>query len=190
MLLPYLIVKVHVAGDMRGFFSQVSCPWVYWTTFANPYSRGKRTDSPQELRTSVKFCFSNWQCAGLLFRSFFCFLDVILSNSSLCQCDLFLFASYTMQLPLPYLKVGYLTAPPANNAIAPHKDWERSRFILNHEGLQQVIRTMFILFFLLHACPWHNLFAVSSYWCLFYLLSSRCLIVPLFLNIWCLGQAK
>jgi hypothetical protein len=50
---------------------------------------------------------------------------------------LFLFASYTMQLPLPYLKVGYLTAPPANNAIAPHKDWERSQFILNHEGLQQ-----------------------------------------------------
>lgn len=40
-------------------------------------------------------------------------------------------------LPLPYLKVGYLTAPPANNAIAPHKDWERSHFILNHEGLQQ-----------------------------------------------------
>nr|CAB3494184.1 unnamed protein product [Digitaria exilis] len=40
-------------------------------------------------------------------------------------------------LPLPYLKVGYLTAPPANNAIAPHKDWERSQFILNHEELQQ-----------------------------------------------------
>nr|CAD1844495.1 unnamed protein product [Ananas comosus var. bracteatus] len=41
-------------------------------------------------------------------------------------------------LPLPYLKVGYLTAPPANNTIAPHKDWERSQFVLNHEGLQQV----------------------------------------------------
>ncbi|KAK3153062.1 hypothetical protein QOZ80_2BG0167160 [Eleusine coracana subsp. coracana] len=40
-------------------------------------------------------------------------------------------------LPLPYLKVGYLTAPPANNALAPHKDWVRSQFILNHEGLQQ-----------------------------------------------------
>ncbi|KAG8084127.1 hypothetical protein GUJ93_ZPchr0010g8004 [Zizania palustris] len=40
-------------------------------------------------------------------------------------------------LPLPYLKVGYLTAPPENNAIAPHKDWERSQFLLNHEGLQQ-----------------------------------------------------
>ncbi|KAH7686899.1 TPR-like protein [Dioscorea alata] len=41
-------------------------------------------------------------------------------------------------LPLPYLKVGYLTAPPARNPIAPHTDWERSHFILNHEGLQQV----------------------------------------------------
>ncbi|KAM0864103.1 hypothetical protein ACQ4PT_044142 [Festuca glaucescens] len=41
-------------------------------------------------------------------------------------------------LPLPYLKVGYLTAPPANNAIAPHSDWERSQFVLNHEGLRQV----------------------------------------------------
>lgn len=42
-----------------------------------------------------------------------------------------------LMLPLPYLKVGYLTAPPANNAIAPHTDWERSQFVLNHEGLQK-----------------------------------------------------
>ncbi|XP_006662515.1 protein HLB1-like [Oryza brachyantha] len=40
-------------------------------------------------------------------------------------------------LPLPYLKVGYLTAPPEDTAIAPHKDWERSQFVLNHEGLEQ-----------------------------------------------------
>ncbi|KQK24025.1 protein HLB1 [Brachypodium distachyon] len=40
-------------------------------------------------------------------------------------------------LPLPYLKVGYLTAPPADDPIAPHKHWERSQFILNHEELQQ-----------------------------------------------------
>jgi hypothetical protein len=48
-----------------------------------------------------------------------------------------------VQLPLPYLKVGYLTAPPANNAIAPHTDWERSQFVLNHEGLQQVYPCIF-----------------------------------------------
>nr|BAJ84947.1 predicted protein [Hordeum vulgare subsp. vulgare] len=41
-------------------------------------------------------------------------------------------------LPLPYLKVGYLTAPPADDPIAPHKHWERSQFILNHAELQQV----------------------------------------------------
>uniref|UniRef100_A0A0D9XLL2 PH domain-containing protein n=1 Tax=Leersia perrieri TaxID=77586 RepID=A0A0D9XLL2_9ORYZ len=41
-------------------------------------------------------------------------------------------------LPLPYLKVGYLTAPPENKAIAPHKEWERAQFVLNHEGLEQV----------------------------------------------------
>ncbi|KAM7525935.1 hypothetical protein LguiA_015837 [Lonicera macranthoides] len=41
-------------------------------------------------------------------------------------------------LPLPYLKVGYLTAPPAGNTIAPHSDWKRSQFVLNHEGLQQI----------------------------------------------------
>ncbi|CAL1386614.1 unnamed protein product [Linum trigynum] len=40
-------------------------------------------------------------------------------------------------LPLPYLKVGYLTAPPAGRPIAPHSDWKRSQFVLNHEGLQQ-----------------------------------------------------
>jgi len=87
-------------------------------------------------------------CAGLLFNTFFCSLDVLLSNSSLFQCSSVLIASYTMQLPLPYLKVGYLTAPPANNAIAPHKDWERSQFILNHEGLQQVFCQLLI--FILH----------------------------------------
>ncbi|KAJ8764886.1 hypothetical protein K2173_010351 [Erythroxylum novogranatense] len=41
-------------------------------------------------------------------------------------------------LPLPYLKVGYLTGPPAGKPIAPHNDWKRSQFVLNHEGLQQV----------------------------------------------------
>ncbi|CAN1254728.1 Protein HLB1 [Linum perenne] len=40
-------------------------------------------------------------------------------------------------LPLPYLKVGYLTAPPAGKPIAPHSDWKRAQFVLNHEGLQQ-----------------------------------------------------
>ncbi|KAK6146507.1 hypothetical protein DH2020_020376 [Rehmannia glutinosa] len=41
-------------------------------------------------------------------------------------------------LPLPYLKVGYLTAPPVGNPVAPHSDWKRSQFVLNHEGLQQI----------------------------------------------------
>ncbi|RRT84141.1 hypothetical protein B296_00011471 [Ensete ventricosum] len=41
-------------------------------------------------------------------------------------------------LPLPYFKVGYLTAQPAHIPIAPHKDWQRSQFVLNHEGLQKV----------------------------------------------------
>lgn len=43
-----------------------------------------------------------------------------------------------LQLPLPYLKVGYLTAPPVGNPVAPHSDWKLSQFVLNHEGLQQV----------------------------------------------------
>ncbi|KAL8053315.1 hypothetical protein ABFX02_05G062800 [Erythranthe guttata] len=41
-------------------------------------------------------------------------------------------------LPLPYLKVGYLTAPPIGNPVAPHSDWKRSQFALNQEGLQQI----------------------------------------------------
>ncbi|KAL6005677.1 hypothetical protein ACLOJK_006248 [Asimina triloba] len=45
---------------------------------------------------------------------------------------------WVFQLPLPYFKVGYLTAPPAGNPIAPHTDWRRSQFVLNQEGLQQV----------------------------------------------------
>lgn len=42
------------------------------------------------------------------------------------------------QLPLPQFKVGYLTAPPVGKQVAPHSDWKRSQFILNHEGLHQV----------------------------------------------------
>ncbi|RAL50957.1 hypothetical protein DM860_005313 [Cuscuta australis] len=41
-------------------------------------------------------------------------------------------------LPLPYLKVGYLAAPPAGNPLAPHSDWKRSQFVLNHEGLHEI----------------------------------------------------
>ncbi|MCL7051586.1 hypothetical protein MKW94_010327 [Papaver nudicaule] len=41
-------------------------------------------------------------------------------------------------LPLPYLKVGYLTAPPVGNPVAAHSDWKRTQFVLNHEGLQQI----------------------------------------------------
>ncbi|KAL7610382.1 protein HLB1 [Lactuca sativa] len=41
-------------------------------------------------------------------------------------------------LPLPYLKVGYLTSPPVGNPVAPHCDWKRSKFVLNHEALQQI----------------------------------------------------
>lgn len=41
-------------------------------------------------------------------------------------------------LPLPYLKAGYLTAPPAGNSLAPHSDWKRLQFVLDHEGLYQV----------------------------------------------------
>ncbi|KAI4326782.1 hypothetical protein L6164_019318 [Bauhinia variegata] len=43
-------------------------------------------------------------------------------------------------LPLPHLKVGFLTAPPAGKPIAPHSDWKRSEFLLNHERLQQMYR--------------------------------------------------
>ncbi|KAL4339253.1 hypothetical protein GQ457_08G035290 [Hibiscus cannabinus] len=43
-------------------------------------------------------------------------------------------------LPLPRLKVGYLTAPPVGNSFAPHSDWKRTEFFLNHEALHQVIR--------------------------------------------------
>lgn len=41
-------------------------------------------------------------------------------------------------LPLRYLKVGYLTAPPAGNPIAPHSDWKQSQFALNHEIFVQL----------------------------------------------------
>ncbi|XP_031262706.1 protein HLB1 [Pistacia vera] len=44
-------------------------------------------------------------------------------------------------LPLPYLKIGYLTAPPAGSVVAPHSDWKRSQFVLNQEGLQQISKT-------------------------------------------------
>ncbi|GFS44479.1 tetratricopeptide repeat (TPR)-like superfamily protein [Actinidia rufa] len=44
-------------------------------------------------------------------------------------------------LPLPYLKLGYLTAPPVGSPVAPHGDWKRTQFVLNHEGLHQFLLT-------------------------------------------------
>ncbi|KAE9589689.1 putative tetratricopeptide-like helical domain-containing protein [Lupinus albus] len=41
-------------------------------------------------------------------------------------------------LPLPHFKVGYLTAPPAGKTIAPHNDWKRTEFFLDHERIQQI----------------------------------------------------
>ncbi|KAI9092253.1 hypothetical protein K1719_020532 [Acacia pycnantha] len=44
-------------------------------------------------------------------------------------------------LPLPHLKVGYLSAPPVGKPMAPHNDWKRSEFLLNHERLLQISRS-------------------------------------------------
>ncbi|XP_002972422.2 protein HLB1 [Selaginella moellendorffii] len=41
-------------------------------------------------------------------------------------------------LPLPYLKVGYLTVPPIGNPLAPHSDWIKQWFVLDHEALYQM----------------------------------------------------
>jgi hypothetical protein len=38
-------------------------------------------------------------------------------------------------LPLPYVKAGYLTIPPVGDSLAPHSDWQRLWFVLNHEAL-------------------------------------------------------
>ncbi|CAN8272789.1 unnamed protein product [Cochlearia groenlandica] len=43
-------------------------------------------------------------------------------------------------LPLPHLKVGYLTAPPVGNSLAPHSDWKRREFELNQERLVEVVK--------------------------------------------------
>ncbi|KAB2044648.1 hypothetical protein ES319_D01G105700v1 [Gossypium barbadense] len=47
---------------------------------------------------------------------------------------------HSFLLPLPHLKEGNMTTPPVGNAIAPHRDWKRTEFFLNHEALQQVIK--------------------------------------------------
>ncbi|KAK8599861.1 hypothetical protein V6N13_060328 [Hibiscus sabdariffa] len=43
-------------------------------------------------------------------------------------------------LPLPHLKNGYLTAPPIGNTAAPHCDWKRTEFFLDHEALRQATK--------------------------------------------------
>ncbi|BBN16805.1 hypothetical protein MPTK1_7g09430 [Marchantia polymorpha subsp. ruderalis] len=41
-------------------------------------------------------------------------------------------------LPLPYLKAGYLTVPPVRDSLAPHSDWQRLWFVLDHEALHEI----------------------------------------------------
>ncbi|KAL8170726.1 LOW QUALITY PROTEIN: hypothetical protein V2J09_022530 [Rumex salicifolius] len=71
------------------------------------------------------------------------------------QCAIYIGAAYALKpnnsvyrsalrlvrsmLPLPYLKVGYLTAPPPGKNISAHSEWKRTQFVLNHEGLFQLI---------------------------------------------------
>lgn len=38
-------------------------------------------------------------------------------------------------LPLPYLRAGWLTIPPFGDPLAPHNDWLRLWFVLDHEAL-------------------------------------------------------
>lgn len=42
------------------------------------------------------------------------------------------------QLPLAFLKTGYLLVPPEGDTLAPHSDWKRLWFVLDHEALYQV----------------------------------------------------
>ncbi|PIA48814.1 hypothetical protein AQUCO_01300026v1 [Aquilegia coerulea] len=48
------------------------------------------------------------------------------------------YSVYRSALRLVRSMVGYMTAPPAGNPIAPHSDWKQSQFVLNHEGLLQL----------------------------------------------------
>ncbi|KAL9260194.1 HLB1-like protein [Drosera capensis] len=70
-------------------------------------------------------------------------LKEVIANELYSQCAIYIAAAHALKpsysLPLPYLKVGYLIAPPAGDPIAPHSDWKRTQFVLNHEGLYQLI---------------------------------------------------
>ncbi|KAL3679952.1 hypothetical protein R1sor_022908 [Riccia sorocarpa] len=41
-------------------------------------------------------------------------------------------------LPLPYLKAGFLTIAPIGDSLAPHSDWQRLWFVLDHEALYEI----------------------------------------------------
>lgn len=45
------------------------------------------------------------------------------------------------KLPLAFLKTGYLLVPPEGDTLAPHNDWKRLWFVLDHEALYQVDKT-------------------------------------------------
>ncbi|KAJ0779053.1 putative tetratricopeptide-like helical domain superfamily [Helianthus annuus] len=64
------------------------------------------------------------------------------ANELYSQSAIYIAAAHALRpsysLPLPYLKVGYFLVPPAGNQVAPHCDWKRFKFVLNHEGLQQI----------------------------------------------------
>ena len=55
------------------------------------------------------------------------------------------FAFQLFQLPLAYLKTGYLSVPPQNDSLATHNDWRRLWFVLDHEALYQVKNTFSLL---------------------------------------------
>jgi hypothetical protein len=50
----------------------------------------------------------------------------------------FLLLHLCVQLPLPYIKAGWLKIPPPGKPLAPHCDWMLLWFVLDHEALYEV----------------------------------------------------
>ena len=45
---------------------------------------------------------------------------------------------WRVQIPLPYLKLGWLTTALDGKSLAPHNTWEQLWYVLDHEALSKV----------------------------------------------------
>jgi len=157
VLLPYLIVKVHVAGGYEGWgfsFLNKAVHGYIELLLQTHILEGKELDSPQEFKPLLNFV-SLINNVPVFFLVHFSVLDAILSNSSSCQCDFVLICLIYHAVTFAISQSGIFDC---SSSKQRHCTTQRLGEVAVHleswgtpAGNSDNVHSFF---FFLHPCPW------------------------------------